>query len=425
LRLIYVVIDGMGDLPIEELGGRTPLEAAETPNMDVLAENGKLGLMYSVGKGIAPESDVAVISILGYDPFKYETGRGPLEAYGSGLVVNDGDLALRCNFATLGPGGQILDRRAGRDLTTEEARALAEAVNREVKLTAWPADFEFRSTIGHRAALVIRSHKGPLSGEITNTDPAYKKVEGLGVVDAEALMVLQESKPLRPTESARTSARLVNEFMEQSRRVLERHEVNRRRDAVGKMTANVILTRDAGDHLPKLFNLGEKYGIRFAALADMPVERAISLLAGMKPIELPPPSWNLAANCELRVQKLLASLGCYDGFYLHIKGPDEPGHDGDYVLKTRMIAAIDEAFFGRLLPAINREEHVICVTADHSTPCRLRAHSDDPVPVLVSGGGIRSDGLRAFSERECAKGSLGILEHGTELMPKLVAFLKA
>ncbi|MEM3045844.1 MAG: alkaline phosphatase family protein [Candidatus Bathyarchaeia archaeon] len=424
MRLVYVVIDGMGDLPIEELGGRTPLEAAETPNMDALAKRGRLGLMYSVAKGIAPESDVAVISILGYDPFRYETGRGPLEALGSGLTVKDGDLALRCNFATLAPDGRILDRRAGRDLTAEEAKRLAEAVNREVKLRVHPADFEFRATIGHRGALVIRSREGPLSGDITNTDPAYKKMEGVGVVDPNAAMVLQECRPLRPTEAATVSAQLVNEFVEWSRRVLEEHEVNRRRAALGKPKANVVLTRDAGDRLPKLFNLGERYGLRFAALADMPVERAISQLAGMDSVELPPPSGNLAADCKLRAEKLLALWGLYDAFYLHIKGPDEPGHDGNHALKTQMIAMIDEAFFGNLLPSVKPEECLICVTADHSTPCKLKAHSDDPVPVLVSGGYIRPDGAGAFSEKECSRGSLGTLKHGTELMPKLVSFLE-
>ena len=141
LKLIYIVIDGLGDLPIEELGGETPLEFAETPNLDWLAGKGKLGLMYTVGEGIAPESDVAVISILGYDPLKYHVGRGPIEAYGADLEMKDGDLALRCNFATLGPNRRIIDRRVGRTLTTEEASELSEAINREVKLESAPAEF--------------------------------------------------------------------------------------------------------------------------------------------------------------------------------------------------------------------------------------------------------------------------------------------
>jgi len=143
----------MGDLPTKEFGNKTPLEVAESPNLDFLARNGKNGLMYSVRKGVAPESDVAVISILGYDPFKYGTGRGVLEAVGAGIKVKDGDLALRCNFATLGENGELIDRRVGRSLTTKEAAELCKAVNKNVKLKSHVADFEFKNTVGYRGGL--------------------------------------------------------------------------------------------------------------------------------------------------------------------------------------------------------------------------------------------------------------------------------
>ncbi len=159
MKLIYVVIDGMGDLPIKALNNKTPLEAANTPNLDSLAKNGKTGLMYSVKKGIAPESDVAVISLLGYDPFKQSTGRGVIEAVGAGMNVTDGDLSLRCNFATLGKGKEIIDRRVGRTLTTEEAQTLSKVANEKVKLESHPATFEFENTLGHRAVLVIRNKR--------------------------------------------------------------------------------------------------------------------------------------------------------------------------------------------------------------------------------------------------------------------------
>ncbi|MEM3134745.1 MAG: 2,3-bisphosphoglycerate-independent phosphoglycerate mutase, partial [Candidatus Bathyarchaeia archaeon] len=358
MKLIYVVIDGMGDLPIEELSGKTPLEYAETPNMDFLASIGRLGLMYTVGRGIAPESDVAVISILGYDPYKYHVGRGPLEAYGSGLNMRDGDLALRCNFATLGPSRLIIDRRAGRNLTTEEASKLAEAVNKLVRLESYPADFEFKNTIGHRGVLVIRSKAAPLSGKISNTDPAYERVAGLGVAKMDVRMILEDCIPLEDSESARISAALVNEFVWKSHEVLDGHEVNRLREAEGKLKANVILTRDAGDTLPKFFNINEWYGVRFACLADMPVERGIARLAGMRLIELPPPSGDLKHDCLIRAEKLLSTLEEFDCFYIHIKGPDEPGHDGDFMLKAEKIAIIDRYFFGSILDKINLEDVV-------------------------------------------------------------------
>lgn len=425
MKLIYVVIDGMGDLPIKELGNKTPLEAAETPSMDFLAKNGKTGLMYTVGKGIAPESDVAVISILGYDPFKYSTGRGVLEAVGAGLTVEEGDLALRCNFATIAQENKIVDRRAGRNLTTKEATALTKAVNNQVKLESYPVDFEFRNTISHRAALVIRSKEKPLSSEITNTDPAYSRLDGIGVAKIHVEMILKKSEPMVNTEEAKISAELVNEFVQKSHLVMDKHEINKKRVAEGKLKANLMLARDAGHRLPNFFNINDRYNVRFACLADMPIEIGISRLAGMHVIELPTPTHDLEKDCTFRLKKLFDALPLFDCFYIHIKGPDEPGHDGKVELKKKLIAIIDKYFFEKLLPKIKLEDQVICVTADHSTPCKLKAHSDGPVPILVSGGKIKGDGVDGFSERKCKKGSLGVLENGTELMPKLIEFLKS
>jgi 2,3-bisphosphoglycerate-independent phosphoglycerate mutase len=425
MKLIYVVIDGLGDLPIRELGNETPLGAANTPNLDFLARKGKTGLMYTVGKGIAPESDVGVISILGYNPFKYATGRGVLEAVGAGVEMKNGDLALRCNFATLGKDNRIIDRRVGRDLTNEESSKLSRAVNESVKLESYPADFELKATVNYRAVLVIRSRTKALSSKITNTDPAYKRVEKLGVVEKDAVMRLKQCEPLDKTDEAKVSAALVNEFTAKSHKVLDRHEVNRRRVARGKLKANVLLSRDAGNLLPEFFKINERYNARFSCLADMPVERGIAKLAGMSLVDLPPPSNDLKRDCLLRIRKLFEVMPMSDCFYIHIKGTDEPGHDGNFRLKQQLIGVIDRYFFGELLQRIDLSNYVICVTADHSTPCLLKAHSDDPVPLLISGDKIKSDNTKKFSEKECKKGSLGILMHGTELMPKLMRLVKA
>lgn len=258
MKLVFVVIDGMGDLPIQELGKKTPLEAAATPNMDSLAKNGKTGLMYTVRKGVAPESDVAVISLLGYDPFKYSTGRGIIEAVGAGISVKNGDLALRCNFATLGEDKQIIDRRVKRSLTTEEATELSNAANESIKLESCPATFEFRNTLGHRAVLVLKGKERCLSSKITNSDPAYTVVNGIGVATPDAEMVLKESVPLDDTEEARNAAALVNEFIQKTHELWENHEVNVRRAAEGKLKANVVLTRDAASQLPNFFNINER-----------------------------------------------------------------------------------------------------------------------------------------------------------------------
>ncbi len=425
MKLIYVAIDGMGDLPIAELGNKTPLEAAKTPNLDFLAKNGKTGLMYTVRKGVAPESDVAVISLLGYDPFEYSTGRGIIEAVGAGIDVKDGDLALRCNFATLGEGKTIIDRRVKRTLTTEEATELSEAVNENVKLESCPATFEFRNMLGHRAVLVFRSSNGKcLSSKITNSDPAYTMINGIGVATPNVDMVLKKSEPLDDTEEARNSAGLVNEFIEKTHALWENHPVNEKRAAEGKLKANCVLTRDAGNQLPKFFNINKRYNVNFAALADMQAEKGIAHLAGMQATLLPSPTGDLKGDCEIRVKKLLATLPNHDCFYIHLKGPDEPGHDGNCHRKTAIISAIDKYFFGELLPKISLKDHIICVTSDHATPCALKVHSDTPVPVLISGGKVKDGNVAKFSERECEKGSLGVLARGCELMPKLMELLK-
>ncbi|NIP67110.1 2,3-bisphosphoglycerate-independent phosphoglycerate mutase [Candidatus Bathyarchaeota archaeon] len=414
----------MGDLPTEALEDRTPLEAAETPNMDFLAREGMTGLMYSVKEGVAPESDVAVLSILGYDPFQYEARRGPLEAYGAGLAVAEGDLALRCNFATLGEGGEILDRRVGRDITREEADELSGIINQEVELESHPATFEFQNTMGHRAALVIRSEVGSLSGEITNTDPAYTRMEGLGVAKSQVEMVLKDCEPLDESQEAKVSAGLVNEFVRKSHQVLESQELNERRAEEGRLKANLILTRDAGSRLPRLFKMDERYGVDLVCLADMPIERGIARAANLRVVDIPPPTDDMEEDCILRAQELLHQLPSYDGFYIHIKGPDVAGHDGKPHRKKQLIEGVDQFFFGNLLPKVDLEDCILCVTSDHSTPCKLKAHSDDPVPLLIAGDRVQADDVDRFSERDCKRGSLGVLERGTELMPRLMDLLK-
>ncbi|RLI04923.1 phosphoglycerate mutase [Candidatus Bathyarchaeota archaeon] len=424
-KLLYVVLDGLGDLPSPLLGGKTPLEAAEIPNMDFLAKNGKTGLMYTIRKGIAPESDAAVISILGYDPVKYHSARGPIEACGAGLKMKDGDLALRCNFATIDwESKRLIDRRVGRNLTTEEAQKLAEAVNENVRLTSTPSEFIFKSTIAHRAVLLIRRKNGKLSGKITNIDPAYSRtLEGLGIAKTQAETKIEKCKPMKPSEEAKLAAELTNEFVEKSHSILEEHEVNLKRKKEGKLPANFILTRDAGDTLPKFPSFKELYGVKFGCMVEMPVEKGIALLCGMEEVELPLTTGNLEVDYQLRAKKVLAVLEQFDGIYIHIKGPDEPGHDGEPEKKKKVIELIDKHFFTNLLREFNLTENIIVVTADHSTPCTVKAHTDDPVPLLISGKNVEADDTIVFNEKECGKGSLVTIS-GPNLMPMLIDILK-
>lgn len=420
MKILYVILDGLGDRPIEELGNRTPLEAASTPNMDSLARDGKTGLNIPVGEGIAPESDVAVISILGYDAEKYYTGRGPLECFAEGLDVKDGDLAYRVNFATIGENDELMDRRVGRNLTSQEAKLLGEEINNKVKLTSHRADFWFRPTIGHRGVLLIRCYDGPLTHAVSNTDPAYGKHGVFGVAKEVFENKLQKCVPEPGYENDPRAIRacdLTNEFIQKAREVLEKSEINRERVKQGKLPANVILTRDAGDSLPKFPKLPELYNLKFGSLVEMPVEKGIALLTGMEIIEVPPPSKNYKQDYELRAKIVLENIPRYDLLYIHLKGPDEPAHDGNAQLKKEIIQLIDEHFFGNLLPEIDLNDVVIAVTGDHSTPCQLKAHSADPVPLLIYGKG--KDDTSCFGELECRKGEIGQLL-GKEMLKLLL-----
>jgi 2,3-bisphosphoglycerate-independent phosphoglycerate mutase len=418
-RILYTILDGLGDRPNPALDNRTPLEAAAAPFLGALTLDGRTGLVQTVGKGIAPESDVAVIAMLGYDPFKYHTGRGVFEVLGSGMRFAAGDLALRGNFATGGEGRTIIDRRAGRNLTTEEAHALADAVTREVRLTSAPAAVEVRGSLAHRAAVVMRRRGGRLSAKISNTDPAYGRVEGLGVAREHAGNEVEICEPLDGSEEARVAANLVNEFTDQARKILDRHPVNAKRRADGKPPANLLLVRDAGDHAPDLPPIAERFGVRFGCFVEMPVERGIAQLTGMTVIPVPPSGDDKERVYREWAQTAAREYKNFDGLYMHLKGPDEPGHDGLAEAKRDVIELIDRAFFGTLLELIPLDDVVIAVTADHATPAILGRHSDDPVPIVVAGAGIEADGTRVFNEKAAAKGSLGMLK-GTDVMPLLV-----
>jgi 2,3-bisphosphoglycerate-independent phosphoglycerate mutase len=417
-RLLYVCLDGLGDEPIPELGDRTPVEAADTPFLDDLARRGSEGLVHTVGPDIAPESDIAVFAILGYDPREEHPGRGVLEALGAGMEFRDGQLAHRINFATA-EGEEIVDRRVGRDLSSEDARALADDINGEVELEG--ASFELRATVEHRGALVIRSSEGPLSAEISNTDPAYAKHGSLGV----ALETFEDrvawSEPLEDTEEARRAAELTNSFVRGSAKVLAASEVNRRRSEEGRLPGNLILTRDAGDHVPHLQPIKERFGPSWGCFVEMPVERGIAMVLGMGEVEAstgPDPEARYSAWASLAAE----ALEGFDAIYVHIKGPDVPAHDGRAEDKRDICAIIDRAFFGEVLPAIDPSRTIVAVTADHATSCLRKAHTADPVPLVVSGPGVRADGTVTFGERAAAEGSLGTIR-GVDIVPRLVGLL--
>jgi 2,3-bisphosphoglycerate-independent phosphoglycerate mutase len=417
--LIYVCLDGLADDPIPEFDGRTPLEAAETPHMDALAARGRTGTVLTVGPGIAPESDIGVFGILGYDPQEEHPGRGVLEAIGIGMPFADGDLAYRINFATV-DGDEIADRRVGRDLGSDEAHALADEVNE--RLTLPGATFALRATVEHRGALVIHADE-PLSANVTNTDPAYRREGHLGVALETFEPRVVKAEALDGSDPARRAADLTNAFVEGSATILDASEVNAARRAESRLPANAILTRDGGDHRPRLQRIRERSGLVWGCFVEMPVERGIALALGMKAVDAPrldaagfgPAAEDAyAAWAELALE----AIGEFQALYVHLKGPDVPAHDGRAEDKRAVIAAIDRAFFGQLLAGLDLGRAVVAVTADHATSCVRKAHTADPVPLLVAGGPVDPDGSPGFGENVCSQGSLGLLR-GTQILPRV------
>ncbi|RLE59625.1 MAG: phosphonopyruvate decarboxylase [Thermoprotei archaeon] len=421
MKLIYFVIDGAADSP----DNVTSLEKAVKPALDSLTPKGKCGLMYTIGKGIAPESDSAVFSILGYDPHKHYIGRGPVEALGAGLDLKPGyEVAFRANFATIDPKTlRIIDRRCGRDLESSEAAELAKSIN-GLELGLYDGYAKVAATVGHRGVVIIGSRTYKLSDNVGNTDPAYVKVGKISIAAKEFEMKLTECKPLDDSIEAKRTAELVNTFTRKVIEILDSHPVNVERELKGKLKANVMLLRDAGGEIVKVKPINEMYGMRFVAVAEMPVEKGIARLVGMDIAEVPPPTEDKKADYENRLETTLKLLERYDAVYVHLKGPDEPGHDGDLERKVKAIELIDKYFTKPLLESIDLGGTAIIVTSDHATPWTHKAHTDDPVPVLVYIPGIEGDGIERFTEKDCRNGSLGLIEHGWHLLPMVVKMMR-
>jgi 2,3-bisphosphoglycerate-independent phosphoglycerate mutase len=420
--LLYVILDGLGDDPIPDFDGKTPLEAAATPNLDSLAASGVNGTVVTVGEGVAPESDIAVFAILGYDPFAHHTGRGPIEALGAGVPFDYGDLAYRVNFATVEEsdgGWAIVDRRVGRGLSSEEAHALAGEV--QEKVTLEDATFDFRATVGHRGVVVFHPGTDPYSALVENSDPAYGRQGLLGVALEtfdERVVTVEPLEGYEEDELAKRAAAITNEWLRKVFDVLDASDVNARRRDRGQLPANFVLTRDGGDHLPDLQSFEDKFGLKMGCFVELPVEVGIARLTSMQEIDAPT---GMAEREQYGAWAELAAkvASDFDALYIHIKGPDVPAHDGDHQAKKTSIEDIDRLFFGPLLEAIDLGSHMVAVTADHSTSCPRKAHTDGPVPLLVAGGAAEADGVESYGESAAREGSLGRMK-GPEIIPTLI-----
>jgi 2,3-bisphosphoglycerate-independent phosphoglycerate mutase len=361
-KLVMVVIDGIGGLPVR---GKTELEAAKTPNLDRFAPKTACGLIDPVSYGITPGSGPSHLALFGYDPFRYEIGRGVMEALGIDIPLTRDDLAARGNFATLDENGIIVDRRAGR-IPTEKNREICEFLGNEIKevegvhISIYPGK-------EHRFVLVFRGEG--LRDDLTDADPQKDGVKAKGT---EGL-----------SQEARRTAEVVNLYLKRATAVLKSFH-----------PANAILLRGFSK-VPDIPTMSEKFKLRPAAIATYPMYRGLARIVGMEILET-------GETLREEVETLKKYFDRYDFFYVHFKKTDSAGEDGNFKMKVKAIEEID-----RILPSIFKlKPDVLAITGDHSTPALLKSHSWHPNPILLFSNYVRPDGIRRFTERHCRGGQL-------------------
>lgn len=377
-KFITVVGDGMADYPVEELGGRTPLDVAKKPNMDFLAHEGKIGLLQAVPKGLPPDSTVANLSILGYDPRKHPISRGPLEAAALGVDIGPDDVAFRCNLVTE-DNGKLLDYSGG-CISTDEAAKLLD----EVRKFGFG---EFHVGVSYRHVFVLRG-ENPSAGCTPPHDIVGEPI----------------SKHL--IKARNETDRKLNEIMLASRDVLSRHPVNLKRVKLGKRPANMIWLWSPGRRL-KLQRLEDKYGISGAMISAVNLIKGIGVYAGMQIIDVPGATGYYDTDYEAKADYALEALKRKDFVFVHVEAPDEAGHAGDAKQKIKTIEDLDRRLLGRILE--RGEGCRIAVLPDHMTPVKVRTHVSAPVPFAIYAPGLDGDKLR-FSEADAEKGSLGLVD---------------
>ena len=365
-KIVLVVMDGLGGLPDPQTG-KTELETAATPNLDRIAATAALGLHQPVGPGITPGSGPGHLALFGYDPLRWNIGRGVLSALGVGFPLQEGDIATRLNFATVDANGSITDRRAGRPSDDENKRLVAKL--RAAVRAPSGVEIFFESEKEHRVVLIFRGKN--LSAGLADTDPQETGVPPLRVVATR--------------DDAANTARLVQEVLDAGRAAL-----------ADEPKANALLARGFAAY-GRYPTMQERFKLRCLAIARYPMYRGVASLVGMDTL---PAAETDAAS----IDALADRFDDYDFHFIHFKAIDSRGEDGDFAAKAKAIEAVD--------PLIKRIEAlgpaVLVVTGDHSTPARLRSHSWHPVPVLLHSQWARPTGVTEFGERACLKGELGI-----------------
>lgn len=409
MNIYFIILDGAADRENRKLGWKTPLQCANTPGLDSLAQRGSQSMITIIDENISPESDSGTMALLSYDPKVYYPGRGTLEGMGAGMMESYRyKVSFRINFASYNAKKQLLDRRTARGLSEKELLEFVDVLQSGIKL-----DDHNMIKIGlkafghHRGIVTLASNEIELSGNVTNTDPGFKKEGCFSIPVSNFTMQPQKCSPLDDTLKAKMTAYYVNEFVKQAGKILENSAINRERIKDGDLPANCILVRDGGEMPKSLPSFKEKYGWSLVLYGQLPSEKAIADLIGAdfhytKALEL--------QLDEKYLQKVALDLAeCkHDVKYIHLKGPDEPGHDHDPQGKIEAIERIDNFFITELLKRLT-EDDVVIVTCDHATPCELGIHSSDKVPLLICGKGMSVDKRSKFSEKDALLGSCKVV----------------
>lgn len=391
MKHIIILGDGMADEPIPELGDKTPMEVANTPTMDWLASHGRVGRLKTVPVGYHPGSEVANMSVLGYDLDKTFEGRGSLEAASIGVPLLEGEMAMRCNLICIENG--IIKNHSAGHISNEEAAELIDFLNEQLA----DDDIRFYQGVSYRHLLKVKHG----DKRIHCTPP--HDVPGTPFRD-----VL-----IRPEAAeAQATADLLNGLILRSQELLENHPVNIKRKAEGKDAANSIWPWSPG-YRPRMQTLMERFGIDSGVvISAVDLIRGIGVYAGLKPILVEGATglWN--TNYEGKVAAAIAALKDNDFVFLHIEASDEAGHEGDYNLKIKTIENLDSRVCKPILEAVQQmnEPIAIAVLPDHPTPCRIRTHTGEPVPFLIYRPGDHADSVERFSEHSAQQGSYGLLE---------------
>ncbi len=392
MKYMLIVGDGMADYPVPELGNMTPLQAAHKPNIDSIAAKGRNGLIKNVPDDMSPGSDTAILSLLGYDPRVYLTGRGPLEAAARGITLAENDAAVRMNLITE-KNGHLLDYSAGH-ITTKEATALVEAVKRNFEV---PGEVEFFPGLDYRHFMILRNF--PECNLVDFTPPH-------DVVGAEISSVL----PKANSKKVEKKVAQINQLILNSKQLLEAQPVNIARAKAGKNQGNMIWPWSGGKK-PSMPLFKEKFGLKAAVISAVDLVKGIGVLAGMQIVNVPGATGNEDTNYEGKADAALKALEENDLVFVHVEAPDEAGHVKDYKLKVKTIEDLDKRLVGIVLKGLKglKEPCTVAVLPDHPTPIRIGTHSRDLVPFVIWSPEFEADGAQKFDEESAKKGAFGLV----------------